>query len=501
MPTIASWWCGQPKELKYALENIQSLVIKRIYRESSSRTSIDGASLSKDRLDELKEQIKAHPYLYVAQEKIPFSSTPSLINGKIEPRNALFRSFLVSKGETYSAMPGGLTRTAAEAGNFVISNQLGGISKDTWIISPEPGSTFNFRKELPAINIPSPNGTLPSHTAENLFWVGRYAERILSNARFQRTVMQVVVEGNRMRIDNEMKTEQTLLMALTHYTSTYPGFSGEDSQNKFENPWAELRDVLFDLDKPGSMSFNFSVFGRTLNAVRDHCSADTWRVFQNMEEEWWSAASSPLSHFRMLHVLDNLITSMVAFIGLNRESISREQGWILLDTGRKIELSLLLISMIRSTLVNKYDDLTAYNLQESVLKSNEALANYRYQYRVPLQLSLVLELMLLDPSNPRSLLYQLKRLETHLAGLPKLGSGYVIADHEWFIGEAFSLLKNSDKESLSCFDKELGQYIKLDVFLSKMYSLLTAMTAAISKTYFKHAQTQKQLFKADPQKK
>ena len=501
MPTIASWWCGQPKELKYALDNIESLVIKRIYRESSSRTSIDGASLAKPRLDELKEQIKAHPYLYVAQEKIAFSSTPSLINGKIEPRNALFRSYLVSWGETYSAMPGGLTRTAAEAGNFVISNQFGGMSKDTWIISPEPGSTFNFRKELPAIKIPASNGTLPSHTAENLFWVGRYAERILSNARFQRTVMQVVAEGNRMRIDNDMKTEETLLMALTHYTSTYPGFSGVDSHDKFENPWPELKNVLFDLNRPGSMSFNFAVFGRTLNAVRDRCSADTWRVFQSMEEEWWSAASSPLTHFRMLHVLDNLITSMVAFIGLNRESISREQGWILLDTGRKIELSLLLISMLRSTLVNKYDDLTAYNLQESVLKSNEALANYRHKYRVPLQLSLVLELMLLDPSNPRSLIYQLSRLKAHLAGLPKLGTSEVNADHERFTAEAFSLLKNSDKESLSCFDKEQGQYLKLDDFLSRMYSLLTTITAAISKTYFKHAQIHKQLFKADHKEK
>jgi len=107
---------------------------------------------------------------------------PSLVGGKIQPRNALFRSFLVSKDDTYRVMSGGLTRTSAEPGNFVISNQSGGISKDTWIISPEPGraGAGSVRPGLTRANPPAPGGSLPSHTAENLFWVGRYTERVLA---------------------------------------------------------------------------------------------------------------------------------------------------------------------------------------------------------------------------------------------------------------------------------------------------------------------------------
>jgi uncharacterized circularly permuted ATP-grasp superfamily protein len=231
MPSIASWWCGQPKELSYVLENLETLVVKRIYRAPKGHTAKDGSSLSASELDDLRAAIKAHPHLYVGQEKIGIASTPSLINGIIEPHKAIFRSFAVCNHEGYNIMTGGLTRTSADKDNFIISNQLGGISKDTWIISPETGNNFSARKEKPVsttghslVNA----GIITSHTAENLFWVGRYAERVLGNARFQRTVMQFISEGDRMMADNEAITEQKLLEALTQCSFTYPGFAGKD---------------------------------------------------------------------------------------------------------------------------------------------------------------------------------------------------------------------------------------------------------------------------------
>ena len=498
MPTIASWWCGQPKELGYVLDNARSLVIKRIYKDSYGSTSIDAASLTDKQIQQLKAQIKAHPHLYVGQEKIHFSSTPALVKDKIEPRHALFRSFLVSNGETYTAMTGGLTRSSSEGGNFVISNQRGGISKDTWIISPEPGRTLNIRKELPPAAIrDSPGGMLPSHTAENLFWVGRYTERVLGNARFQRTVMQFVAEGNRLLVEQDIQAEQDLLLkALTQYSYTYPGFfDTEGRETRHEDPWPELRNILFDEKRTGSLGYNLALFSQAVHAVRDHWSTDTWRVLRGIEEEWTAAASleNP-GHGKMLGALDSLITSLVAFVGLNRESISREQGWIMLDTGRKIEQSLLLVNLLRATLVNNYDKQSQYDLQEAVLSSSESLVNYRYKYRAPLQLSLVLDLMLLDGNNPRSLVYQLERLKTYLANLPRSQPGSALTEHEKLIWEAYSLLKLADKEQLSISGSSEPRYENLDEFLSKMYSLLMAIPDMISKTYFKHAQSQKQLF-------
>jgi uncharacterized circularly permuted ATP-grasp superfamily protein/uncharacterized alpha-E superfamily protein len=497
MPAIASWWCGQPKELGYVLENIQSLVIKKIYKDFTRSTTVDGAALSTAQVIELKEQIKAYPTLYVGQEKINFSSTPSLVNGKIEPRNVLFRSFLVSNNDDYTVMTGGLTRTTAELGNFVISNQLGGISKDTWIISPEPGRVLNVRKELEKNYSNTHSGALPSHTAENLFWVGRYTERVLGNARFQRTVMQFVSDGNRLSPENDMQSEKNLLMALTQFTTTYPGFITEED-DQFYNPWKELNEILFDESRTGSLSYNLSLFKRAVYAVRDHWSTDTWRVLRGLEDEWALAdKTSHTGNHRILSAMDNLITSMVAFVGLNRESISREQGWVMLDTGRKIEQSLLLTSMLLATLVYRNDEQTDYDLLEAVLVSNESLVNYRYKYREHIQLPLVLDLMLLDPNNPRSLIYQLDRLKAYLANLPKLQTEHTIPEHERLITEAYSLLKQADKNLLSSFNIGADRYERLYTFLCSMHTLLMAIPAAVSKTYFQHAQQQKQLFTAD----
>ncbi|MEP7108963.1 MAG: circularly permuted type 2 ATP-grasp protein, partial [Ferruginibacter sp.] len=438
------------------------------------------------------------PFLYVAQEKIGLSSTPSLVNGKIEPRKTIFRSFLVSNGESYTAMAGGLSRTSSDALNFIVSNQSGGNSKDTWIISPEPSNNLHLLRKYPEKIFVSSSGILPSHTAENLFWVGRYTERLLGNARFHRTVIQFIAGGNRLMMENDIQTEQILLKALTHYTFTYPGFMDAGAEEKLKHPWCELTDILFNEERTGSLKYDFALFIRAVHSARDHWSTDTWRVLRGMEEEWLTVKDgSKPGHLKMQHVLDSLITSVVAFIGMNRESISREQGWIMMDMGRKIEQCLLLTNMLRATLVNKYDDQADYNLQESVLISNEGLVNFRYKYRSLLQLPLVLDLMIFDPTNPRSLVYQLDRLKKNLENLPKTKTDQAISVHDLLVNDAYALLKLADREQLVMLDAEGGQYRNLDDFLSDMYEYLSGIQHSISKTYFKHDQSQKQLFSTD----
>ncbi len=498
LPSIASWWCGQPGELQYVLDNMGSLIIKRISRMSGVSTSVDGTSLNAHQLHELKQRIKSQPFKFVGQEKANFGTTPSLVNGKIESRDALFRSFAVSNNGSYTAMEGGLTRTSGDVGNYIISNQLGGISKDTWIISAEPGSALNLRKEMENVSengIAYKSDVLPSHTAENLFWVGRYAERVLGSARFQRTVMQFIEEANKAFSDNDEYIKQSLLKALTLYTHTFPGFTGTDGEKKLQEPWEELDEILFDVSRVGSLANNIGLFNRAVHAVRDHWSTDTWRVLRDLEENWQKAFEQrQTSHHRIIYALDSLITSMVAFIGLNRESISREQGWTLLNMGRKTEQSILLINMLRVTLVGRHDEQVEYILQEAVLKSNECLVNYRYKYRSHLKLSLVLDLILFDPNNPRSLIYQLERLKAYVSGLPRISAGHALPEHERVALEAYTLLKLSVKEKLAEPDKQSNTYKNLDSFLHKMNKLLYTLHNIISKSYFMHAQAQKQLF-------
>ncbi|MEI9921072.1 MAG: circularly permuted type 2 ATP-grasp protein [Bacteroidota bacterium] len=488
IPTIATWWCGQPKELNYVLSNLPSLVIKSIHRKPGVSTTIDGAALNPKQLQKLQSWIRANPALYVGQEKADISSTPSLIDGNIDSRQVLFRNFLVSNGDGYVAMAGGLCRTSPDKGELSFSNQSGGISKDAWILSPEPYRVVNPLRENS-----NPNPTtqeedrLTSHAAENLFWVGRYTERVLGNARFLRTVMQFLSEGNRQVIESTQLTEKCLLTALTENTYTFPGFAGPEGEEKLDNPWAELKEVLLNEKRPGSIKSNFLSFKRSIHEVRELWSTDTWRVLRTMEEEF--SQDIPLSHqghTRMLHTVDKLITFVIAFIGLNRESISRDQGWRVLDTGRKIEQSLLLLTMLRTTLVNKNSDQVDYHLQQSVLMSHECLVNYRYKYRQPINKQLVLDFMLFDSNNPRSITHLVSVLVFHLKQLPKDYSQHSLTSYERLILEADTLLKISDKTLLMGLNSEEETDTKLDEFLTKMYDLLSNIPGVISKTYFKH---------------
>ena len=163
----------------------------------------------------------------------------------------------------------------------------------------------------------------------------------------------------------------------------------------------------------------------------------------------------------------------------------------MLDVGRKIEQSLLVIAMLRSTLVNRHNEEVEYNLQQSVLMSNESLVNYRYKYRVPIQNRLVLDLLLFDPNNPRSLTYQVDRLKAYLKKLPKNQTGNSTTDYERLILEADELLKGAEMNELLTTDVNASTHNGLERFLSSMYSLLSEIPSFISKTYFKHELTSK----------
>ena len=505
MPSIATWWCGQPKELQYVIDNLHTLVIRRIFRnEAGTRSTIDGASLTKDEAAALILKIKANPHLYTGQEKINFSSDPSWVNGEVRSCHSLFRNFLVSHNNSYIAMPGGLTRTSNAKDSFVISNQLGGISKDTWILSSddeeEPPLTLQLKAEIS--RHPAYKRSLPSHTAENLFWVGRYTERVIYNARLQRTVMQRILQNNKPLSIDEGTTEDLLLQILTQCTYTFPGFCEDNDEEKrrkiYDDPWKELKDVLYNEKRNGSLSNNLALLKNAVYSVRNFWALDTWRVLLQMEEKWHKAKQyiAP-DHLRMISTIDSLNTSMFAFLGMNRESVRREQGWNILDLGRKLEQSLYIITLLKNTFQKKQEAQTEYELLESVLTATQSLITYRYTYQDHLQLPLALELLMLDMNYPKSLAYLVNKIKRYVSHLPKTGKEGTLSEQERLILEADTLLKLVNGISLSQHDSFTKEYKVLNEFLDKLYSLLVNTSLLVSKTYFTHSRVQKQLFTAN----
>ena len=85
--------------------------------------------------------------------------------------------------------PGGLVRVAEEEGS-VVSMQRGGHSKDAWVLWDSPVDTFSMlRPRNEPVELRRLPRAVPSSVADNVFWLGRYAERTENIARILRAII------------------------------------------------------------------------------------------------------------------------------------------------------------------------------------------------------------------------------------------------------------------------------------------------------------------------
>lgn len=496
LPSAATWWCGQPQELDFVLTHLDKLIIKKLSRQPQSRTAF-GPLLSQAQRATLREQVKAQPHLFVGQEQVSFSTTPSLIEGRLEARHAVLRSFAVARRGSYIVMPGGLTRSAPDRGNFLVSNQAGGTSKDTWVLTSQPQKHISLWLQANRVEQAFKGSQfLPSRAAENLFWVGRYAERAEATARLLRMILDYL-DDEPFGDEAEMACLAHLLRALTEVTATYPGFVGEESEALLADPVPELLSVALAAERPGSLLSNLRSLTRAAFAVRDLWSTDTWRVIEGLEGPWNTLhLSETVSLSQMQNELNPLITALMAFAGLSVESMTHEAGWLLLDMGRRLERSQLTMSFIGATLGPEHAEAVQPLLLETVLRTTENVITYRRRYRSYLHVQTVLDLLLLDGTNPRSVVYQLDRLQEHLKQLPQERLAYRLGREERLLLEASTELRLSDTGELSQSSPDSGRREQLDGLLAHLSHLLDEMAQALTLTYFSHAQVPHRLVSA-----
>jgi len=494
LPSVATWWCGQENERRFVLENLEKLVIKTIHRTRGYR-SIFGAQLTQAEQAELRERILLKPHLYTGQEMVSFSTAPSLVDGQVEPRHAILRSFLVASEGGYIAMPGGLTRIASREGELVVSNRAGGLSKDAWVLSNDPVEYVSlWRQPKQDQVLQFRTEPLPSRAADNLFWAGRYVERAEGTARLLRAIYLLRRELRDANGGMTIPYLHNLLRALTHVTGTYPGFVDEGAEKLLEKPRPELYSLLQDAHRVGSLTSTLQAFGQVAMTVRDHWPTEIWRIIDAIQQDWADVEETPgPGSYRTQDRLDHLIMQLVAFSGLTAESMTREAGWLLLDIGRRLERALGLISLLRATLVPGMDDATKRQLMETVLIICDSLNTYRRRYHSYMHLPTVLELVLMDPHHPRSLAYQLECLQRHVAELPRTQVSYRLGGDERAILEAFTSLRLSDAVELSRIEEGDGYCKGLEELLSGQTENLWQVSDVITGTYFSHSQPPQQL--------
>jgi len=498
LPQIASWWCGQEKEKNYVLKNLANLVIKPIDRTNREHIHF-GSQMTEEELAILRKEILKKPYHFVAQERISFSTAPNYSKGTFEPRNMVARTFTIAGKNGYNVMPGGLVRVAPERGKLRVSNQRGGTSKDFWIIGDlKSEETANYSWNRKSAVSASGLDDLPSLTAENLYWAGRYVGRTLVNARFLRMVLK---QMNTPEISSNQQTcsvkMNILYKAVTQMTGTYPGFMEKNKEGVYaiDNPLKEMMAVVLDRNKIGSLANSMMMFSNSYYSIRNLWSSDMWRVFENIQKLWRNLENEKeITVNKMIKTLNQLITRLIAFMGLIEESIMVEQGLLLYFIGLQLEQSMLTITKCRSLLVIKQSGQTEYEVLESLLSSHESLNIYRYSYRSYIRVEPVISLLLMDLKYPRSLTFQLGRLQKDISRLPHSQKSDALMHYEKYVFEAFSKLRLANSDQLATVKENDGNIRKdLDKLLEELSDLLFATSQAISNTYFNHTYKQSQL--------
>jgi uncharacterized circularly permuted ATP-grasp superfamily protein/uncharacterized alpha-E superfamily protein len=491
LPSVATWWCGDPAALNYVVTNLSQMVIKSAVGSRRSEP-IFGEELSASELATLAEIIQARPDDFVGQEQLALSTAPVLGEGGLRPRHFTLRAFLTASGSTYAVMPGGLTRLAASADTLVVSLQKGGGSKDTWVVSDDPVSTFSL---LPAtvqpVALSRYGDDLPSRAADNLFWLGRYIDRVEANVRLIRGILSRATEQSG---STEAPEIPALLWALGRSTGTDLGFVCTGSDDRLRALERELAAVIGASEISGTLAASIHTLLRIARKVRDRLSLDMWKILSNLElPEPAGATPGPAPPGARLgalnETLDRTVINLAAFGGLVADSMTHGQGWRFLDMGRKLERALQIAGLLRSTLVAVRGP--EPQLLEAILEIADSSMTYRRRYMNHIEAAPVLDLLLADEANPRSLVYQLAALAANVDRLPRNESVPGRSKGQRIILAALTRFRVAEMGPLARHDPT-GRRVELDAFLEQLEYDIPVLSDALSRDYFTHLQPPRQ---------
>jgi len=484
IPSVPSHWCGRKPALQHTLTNLHRMVIKPTY-PSRKTEPIFGAKLSIVERETLTLKIQAAPHLFVAQDQVPLSTVPVLTNDVIGPRNAVIRTYLVATEQSYAVMPGGLTQIPTAGDNLVFSLQRGGGSKDTWVQSAGPVSDFSLlQPSSQPLEITRGGGDLPSRVADNLFWLGRYIERAENSVRLLRAILIRLSDKS----GGEVPEMPYLLGALGHQRRTSEAAAAKlDITPQKDDP----RSVIAETFRPGGLHATLRVLQSASRSLRDRVSTDTWRVIMSLSDAViWPESVRSEDIGETLARLNLILLGLASLGGLSSESMTRGQVWRFLDMGRRLERSICLASLLRSTLVDAKEEHPS--LLEALLEIADSSMTYRRRYLSNLQLAPLLDLLLSDVSNPRSMAFQMEALNEHVDNLPRESGAPHLLPEQRITLAVVSDLRLVEVQELAEID-EAKHRTKLNDLLVRIDENMASLSDLITRDYLSHAKATRQL--------
>jgi uncharacterized alpha-E superfamily protein len=279
-------------------------------------------------------------------------------------------------------------------------------SSDVWVTSDLPVEPMTLLPSPDKIAIRRIVGILPSRAADNLFWLGRYLERTEATLRLVRAVL-----GRLINADDQAPGHAETIKRLANLLVAW----GAAPAGRGRAIASQATSALYGLDEYGSAASSVREARRTASVIRERLSVDAWRLFGDLQRQL-TAPRKPVSEGEAFEVADSALKSLAAFSGLSQENMVRGAGWRFLDVGRRLERGVTTCRYAR----HFAESGTPGNCLDALLDLTDSQITYRSRYLLGASLQPVLDLVMLDPYNPRSVAFQVERLDQEIAALPTL---------------------------------------------------------------------------------
>ena len=412
MPSVATWWCGEPAALKNVITRLDDLVIKPAFPQLREHP-VFGQDLDETARAAFIAKLRAQPRNYVAQEMVRISQAPVWDAAGAKPglRAAAvgLRVYACATPNGYVVMPGGLARVATGPDARVITMQRGGASKDTWVQTAGKVKNHSLLLRPTGIHELVRGDThLSSRLVENLFWFGRHAERCDNIARLIRTALDFLLNISPEYRGGEWPTVQALCQSFGLIKSRDEDDAQSlplllsDAEIEFE-----LLHAVVAKSGPGLAS-NLQQLYNVSCHLRERLSIDNWRTLNHVIQKNARSEKHP-SLADAITILDDAASSLMTLSGFALDGMTRDLGWRFLSIGRRLERLQFLCTALQHAL-----KMPPASSLDWLLEIADSIVTYRSRYMAQPEWLPVLDLLVLDESNPRSVVFQLNGLLKYL---------------------------------------------------------------------------------------
>lgn len=470
IPSVETFWCGEKANLAYVLASPKDFVVKPAFEDRQGPPQ-ELALISSEAREQLLEKLAANPGRYVAERWPERSIVPLLESAGATYGSLSVRAFLTSKGEGYQVMPGGLARVNGSPDGIFLDLNTERASKDVWVMSLAAPVTL-VPPAMPDRRVTLRRGglDLPSRLLDDLFWLGRNVERADMAARLLRGAFdRLSSEGGRGR-----ESDLTAVVGALEKLEVLPRLGGKVDAVALN---AALFDGLLEGSNPNSLISVFNNIRMLTMGVRSRLSRDAWYVLRRGVHSFRAFSNGERAPAAATDLLSEVLTNLAAISGTILENMVRGHAWLFLDLGRRVERGNQILTVLSAMLPAG----AGRSHMEGLLEVADSLLTYRARYLSSLQIGPVVDLVLTDETNPRSLVFQVNALRDHVEKLPRLDDA-VRSRAERRIIELQSALMTLDVLAACA-----GQGAGLRQLVEDASMLLWQFSDDVTHTWFSHA--------------